>query len=183
MCGLGWLPVAFQESRQYTYYISKIYYIDMSQISNIKYIGNISHYTRCGKKIVLGKTKTMCKLVNGLVLTSNIMFYRLLSKVISCQKVVLRFLPYLQTDQHFTFLNLKVWILLIFKAPLASQMRSSCPYNPLSFLTVRHFQFLSNFQSPKFQVQENYMLVSLKIWKKRTFMDNIIGLLVQSIFE
>ena len=61
------------------------------------------------------------------------------------------FLSYLQTDEHFTFLNLKIWILVIFKAALASQRRLSCPYKPLSFQTLRHPQFLSNFQSPKFK--------------------------------
>ena len=89
------------------YYISKIYYKDMSQIYNMKYIGNISHYTRCGKKIVLGKTKTMCKLVNGLVLTSNIMFYRFLLKVISCQKV--RYWGFCRTFKQTNILLFWTW--------------------------------------------------------------------------
>ena len=41
--------------------------------------------------------------------------------------------------------------MVIFKAALASQRRPSCPYKPLSFQTLRHPQFLSNFQSPKFK--------------------------------
>ena len=40
---------------------------------------------------------------------------------------------------------------MIFKAALASQRWPSCPYKPLSFQTLRHPQFLSNFQSPKFK--------------------------------
>ena len=62
-------------------------------------------------------------------------------KVHFCQNVLM-FLSYLQTEEHFTFLNLKIQI---FKAALASQMQPSCPYKPLSFQT------LSNFQSPKFK--------------------------------
>ena len=61
------------------------------------------------------------------------------------------FLSYLQTDEHFTFLKLKIWILVIFKAALAIQMWLSFPYKPLSFQTLRHSQFLSNFQPPKFK--------------------------------
>ena len=40
---------------------------------------------------------------------------------------------------------------MIFKAALVSQRRPSCPYKALSFQTLRHPQFLSNFQSPKFK--------------------------------
>ena len=42
---------------------------------------------------------------------------------------VLMFLSYLQTDEHFTFPNLKICILVIFKAALASQMS---PFRPTS---------------------------------------------------
>ena len=40
---------------------------------------------------------------------------------------------------------------MIFKAALTSQSRPACPYKALSFQTLRHPQFLSNFQSPKFK--------------------------------
>ena len=40
---------------------------------------------------------------------------------------------------------------MVFKVALVSQRRPSCPYKPLSFQTLRHSQFLSNFQSPKFK--------------------------------
>jgi hypothetical protein len=40
---------------------------------------------------------------------------------------------------------------VIFKIALASQRSPSCPYKPLSFQTLRHPQFLSNFQPPKFK--------------------------------
>ena len=40
---------------------------------------------------------------------------------------------------------------MIFKAAIASQRQPSCPYKPLSFQTLRHPQFLSNFQSQKFK--------------------------------
>ena len=36
-------------------------------------------------------------------------------------------------------------------ATLASQRQPFCPYKPLCFQTLRHPQFLSNFQSPKFK--------------------------------
>ena len=48
-------------------------------------------------------------------------------------------------------LKLKIWILVIFKAALASQRQPSCPYKALSFQTLRHPQFLSNFHSLKFK--------------------------------
>ena len=51
----------------------------------------------------------------------------------------------------FFFPETKIWILMIFKDVLASKRRSSCPYKPLSFQILRHPQFLSNFQSPKFK--------------------------------
>ena len=47
-------------------------------------------------------------------------------KVRFCQKVLM-FLSYLHTDEHFGFLNMKIWISVIFKAALASQMLPSCP--------------------------------------------------------
>ena len=58
---------------------------------------------------------------------------------------------YPQTYEPFTFLNLKIWILVIFKFALASQVWPSCPYKPLRCQTVRYSQFLSKFQSPKFE--------------------------------
>ena len=41
--------------------------------------------------------------------------------------------------------------MVISKAAQACQMWPSCSYKPLSFQTLRHSQFLSNFQSPKFK--------------------------------
>ena len=70
----------------------------------------------------------------------------------------------LQTDKLFSFLKLKIWILVIFKASLASHRQPSCPYKPLAFQTLRHLQSLRNFQSPKFK-----FLVSgkklLSVWR------------------
>ena len=40
---------------------------------------------------------------------------------------------------------------MIFKAALASQSRSSCPYKPLIFQILNHPQFLINFQSSRFK--------------------------------
>ena len=40
---------------------------------------------------------------------------------------------------------------MIFNAALSSQRRPSCPYKLLSFKTLRHPHFLSNFLSPKFK--------------------------------
>ena len=41
---------------------------------------------------------------------------------------------------------------MIFKAILvASQRQPFCPYKALNFQTLRHPQFLNNFQSPKFK--------------------------------
>ena len=54
-------------------------------------------------------------------------------------------------DYHFSSLKVKFLIFVIFKAALASQRWPSCPYKPLSFQDLRHPQFLSNFQCPKFK--------------------------------
>ena len=54
----------------------------------------------------------------------------------SCSKgifFVRKYWCFCHISKHFTFLNLKIWILVIFKAALASQMRPSCPCKPLSF--------------------------------------------------
>ena len=61
------------------------------------------------------------------------------------------FLSGLQRHLHFSSLKLNIWILVIFKAAIASQRQPSCPYKALSFQTLRHPQFLSNFQSPQFK--------------------------------
>ena len=57
-------------------------------------------------------------------------FIHLITNETNCDR---QFLSYLQTDEQFTSLNLKIWILGIFKAALASQMQPSCPYKPVSF--------------------------------------------------
>ena len=55
---------------------------------------------------------------------------------------------------------------MIFKAALASQRRPSWPYKAPSFQTLRHPQFLSNFQSPKFKFsisgKKNVLLFDVK---------------------
>ena len=71
------------------------------------------------------------------------------------------------TDEHFSFLKLKIWILVILKAALASQRQTSCPYKPLIL------QFLSNFQ----------MFICLELWQKRTFIGDCIGDQLRFIFE
>ena len=67
-------------------------------------------------------------------------------KVSFCQKVLM-FLSYLQKDEHFTFLNLKI-----------------C--KALSFQTYRHPQFLSNFQTPKFKFSVS--------WKKNVHLFGVM---------
>jgi hypothetical protein len=89
------------------------------------------------------------------------------------------FLSHFQTDEHFISLNLKIWILVIFKAALASQMQLSCPYKPLSFQTLKHLQFLRNISDTKIQIF-NFREVKCSsvwrydknisiFWQKRTF--------------
>ena len=87
-----------------------------------------------------------CSFISTILFKSLQLVWRI--KVRFCQKV-LKFLLYLQTGERFTFLNLKIWILVISKAALASQMLSFSSYKSLSFQTLKHSQFLSNFQSPK----------------------------------
>ena len=68
---------------------------------------------------------------------------------------------------------------LILKAALAIQMWPSWPYKPLSFQTLRHSQFLTNSQSPKFKFSSSGkwnarlfvdMAKTISIfWQKRTF--------------
>ena len=53
------------------------------------------------------------------------------------------------TDAFVINPNRRTFSSLILKADLASQRRPDCPYKALSFQTLRHPQFLSNFQSPK----------------------------------
>ena len=61
-------------------------------------------------------------------------------------------LSYHQTDEPFSFLNLRIWVLGIFNAALASQTLTFCPYMPLSCQTLKHPQFLSKFHSPKSEI-------------------------------
>ena len=58
-----------------------------------------------------------------------------LLKVHFCQKVLIFFVI---SSKRRSFLYLKIWIFVIFKAALASQMHPSWPYKPLSFETLRH---------------------------------------------
>ena len=71
--------------------------------------------------------------------------------------------------EHFSFRKLKILILVIFKAALASPW-PYCPCKPLSFKTLRHPQFLSNFQSPKFKCSSvwNYDNFISIFWQKHT---------------
>ena len=65
-------------------------------------------------------------------------------KVAFFQKVLMA-LSFPQTNEPFIFLNLKIWILEVFKAALTSQARSSC------YQTWRNPHFLGKFQSRKFK--------------------------------
>ena len=49
--------------------------------------------------------------------------------------------------EQIIFLNLKFFILVVFKAALACQGQPSCPYKPLSYQILKHSIFLSRFQS------------------------------------
>ena len=81
---------------------------------------------------------------------------------------------------------------MIFKAALASQRWPSCPYKALSFQTLRHHQFLSNFQSPKFKLSDsgkkNVRLFDKNIstfWKKHTFnvRYNLLSINIMASFQ
>ena len=59
---------------------------------------------------------------------------------------------------------------MTFKAALASQWRSSCPYMALSFQTLRQPQFLSNFQSLQFKfLYRRKMFLCLMLWQKHQY--------------
>ena len=99
------------------------------------------------------------------------------SKVRFCQKVLM-FLSCLQMDKQFTFLNLKIWILLIFKG---------CPSQPNAAFSPLKTSKLSNFKSSsitkQFSVTKIQTLKFRKMkcstvsydkniiifWRKRTF--------------
>ena len=71
-------------------------------------------------------------------------------------------LSYHQTDEPFIFLNLRIWVLGIFNAALASQTLIFCPYMPLSCQTLKHPQFLSKFHSPKWVKIQIYRFRKIK---------------------
>ena len=94
----------------------------------------------------------------------------LLIKVRFCQKALLKFLPYLQTEEqeHLTSLNLKIWVLVVSKAALARQMLPSCPYTHLNFQTLKFIYSKKNF--PKFSISKQFSVTKIQIFKLRKIM-------------
>jgi hypothetical protein len=93
----------------------------------------------------------------------------------------------LQTDEHFSALKLKIWILVILKAALDSQRQPSCPYKPLSFKTFsisKHFLVtkiqIFSFRAEKCSSVWSYDKNISIFWQKRTFIE--CSLIVRQIF-
>ena len=83
------------------------------------------------------------------------------------------FLSYLQTDEHFIFLNLKIWILVMFKVALASKMwpsklsnfKTSSISKQFSVTKIQIFSFREEKCSSVWSYDKNISV----FWQKRTF--------------
>jgi hypothetical protein len=83
-------------------------------------------------------------------------------KVRFCQNVLM-FLSYPQTDEHFTFLNW-IWILVIYKAVLASQMRPFLPLQASKLSNFKTFSISRQFSVTKTQIFKFRKIKCSSVW-------------------